>query len=240
MKRKLVPPLLAAWLLLACQAVIVAPSREPQASHFPGAEYRRLETGDGVVFWRDPRASAVHIHVYRGGPLAARGHNHVIVATDFVGAAFIPAWNLAQARFDLEIPVDRLEVDPPALRARLGGGFASAVDAEARAGTRANMLSAAVLDAGRHPYIAVRSRELAGEIPKLALNFTVSMRGVSRAQWVPVDVRIDGDRLLVRGTLVLDQRDFGIRPFSALGGLLRVQELVVVEFRLVGWSRQQR
>jgi hypothetical protein len=42
------------------------------------------------------------------------------------------------------------------------------------------------------------------------------------------------DRLLVSGSFVLRQTDFGVQPLSLLGGLLSVQDAVVIEFKLAG------
>jgi hypothetical protein len=39
--------------------------------------------------------------------------------------------------------------------------------------------------------------------------------------------------LCLAGSLVIKQTDFGIRPYTALGGLLGVQDTLVLDFRLV-------
>ena len=49
-----------------------------------------------------------------------------------------------------------------------------------------------------------------------------------------LDVQGLPDRLVVAGAFVLRQSDFGIKPFSVLGGLLAVEDELVVEFRLIG------
>lgn len=233
-KYSFVLPLLVSLLLCACQTAPGLPQSETSTLQFPNEDYRRLQSAGGTVYRLDPQASAVYIYVYRGGRLAAQGHNHVIAAGTFEGAVFIPKQSLSQARFDLFVPVEGLEVDPPEVRARLGGSFGGAVDDEARAGTRANMLGVTVLDADRHPHFVVQSRELAGEMPKLMLKAKVTLRGVSREQWVPVDLRIDDNALVARGSLVISQEAFDIQPFSALGGLLKVQDRLLIEFNLVG------
>jgi hypothetical protein len=42
------------------------------------------------------------------------------------------------------------------------------------------------------------------------------------------------EKLVVEGALVLQQSDFGVKPLSVLGGLLSVQDAVIVEFKLSG------
>lgn len=229
--------LIVALHLGACQNAPEVRTSPGASSEFPHQVYRQLQTAEGQVYRLDPKASQVRIHVYRGGKLAAQGHNHVILAPEFEGAAFLPRDGLEQARFDLVVPVERLEVDPPAVRAEIGGSFATEADDKARSGTRSNMLSAAVLDAERFPRFSLNALEVAGELPKIVARTAITVRGVTREQWLPMDVQLDADGLVVTGALAISQRDFGIEPFSALGGLLRVQDQLLIEFRLVGRAR---
>lgn len=162
----------------------------------------------------------LHILVFRGGTAARLGHNHVLRAADL---RVQWAANGPVLRFRL----DALAIDPPALRERLGAAFASSMDDEARAGTRTNLLKA--LDAGAHPEVAVRTLQQVGEGGRRAVEAEVTLHGVTRRQWFVVDVQ--GRR--ARGELVIRQSDFGIQPFTVLGGLLAVQDALVVQFELL-------
>lgn len=228
--------LLPVLLVLAVTGCRTAPERvaEPTRAEFPAARYHALAAGEGQVFWLDPKASEIRIYIYRAGVLAAQGHNHLLTVANFQGAVYLPTQGLDQARFDVVIPVAGLQVDPSAVRQAVGGSFAGEVTAEDRAGTRANMLGPAVLDAERFPALAVRSLTVAGELPKLVIRTAISLRGVVREQWLPVDIQLEHDTLQAQGALVIRQQEFGITPFSALGGLLRVQDALLIEYRLVG------
>jgi hypothetical protein len=127
----------------------------------------------------------------------------------------------------LRFRLDALAVDPPALRAALGEAFASAVDDAARDGTRANLLKA--LDAAAHPEVVVRTLQQLGEGARRAVEAEITLHGVTRRQWFVVTV--EGRR--ARGEVVVRQSDFGIRPFAVLGGLLAVQDALVVQFELL-------
>ncbi|MFT7772425.1 YceI family protein [Roseateles sp.] len=162
----------------------------------------------------------LRILVFRGGTAARLGHNHVLRA-----AGLRVDW--AAAGPVLGFRLDALEIDPPGLRQRLGPAFASAVDDDARAGTRANLLKA--LDASAHPEVLVRTLQQLGEGGRRAVEAEVSLHGVTRRQWLVVEV--EGAR--ARGEVVVRQSDFGIRPFTVLGGLLAVQDALVVQFELV-------
>src|SRR5690606_29812773 len=149
------------------------------------------------------------------------------------GAVLVPTRGRDGARFDLVVPVDQLVVDEADVRRALGHTFGSAVDDEARGGTRANVREPRVQGAARVPCVTVSSREIVGELPKLVVTVAVTVRDVTREERVPVDVRLDGDELVAEGTFAIRQSDFGIEPFSALGGLLRVEDTLTIEFRLV-------
>lgn len=162
----------------------------------------------------------LRVLVFRGGAAARLGHNHVLRAADLR-----VDWPAAGPV--LRFRLDALAVDPAALRARLGEVFASAVDDEARAGTRANLLKA--LDAAAHPEVIVRTLQQQGEGTRRAVEAEITLHGVTRRQWFVAEV--DGAR--ARGEVVVRQSDFGIQPFTVLGGLLAVQDALVVQFELI-------
>jgi len=164
--------------------------------------------------------NALRILVFRGGAAARLGHNHVLRAADL-------RVDWPSAGPVLSFRLDRLDIDPPALRAALGPAFSSAVDDEARAGTRANLLKA--LDGAARPEVVVRTLQQLGEGGRRAVEAEITLRGVTRRQWFVAEV--DGKR--ARGEVVIRQSDFGIQPFTVLGGLLAVQDALVVQFELV-------
>src|SRR3970282_837515 len=82
----------------------------------------------------DPQGSEIRLLVYRGGPLARFGHNHVIVGR--VRGEIRAGDGAAASGFRIEIPVDSFVVDPPAARAEEGEEFAAQVSEPARRGTR--------------------------------------------------------------------------------------------------------
>lgn len=100
------------------------------------------------------------ILVYRGGPLAKAGHNHVIASHSLRGSLYVPA-DLAQSTFDIHMPVTDLTVDEATLRVNEhSDDFPPDVPDSAKDGTRHNMLSPALLDADEYPEIVLRSDSL--------------------------------------------------------------------------------
>lgn len=162
----------------------------------------------------------LRVLVFRSGTAARLGHNHVLRAGD-LRVDWPPAGPVLSFR------LDALAIDPPALRARQGEAFASVVDDAARSGTRANLLKA--LEAAAHAEVVVRTLQLVGDGGRRAVEAEITLHGVTRRQWLVVEV--DGRR--ARGQVVIRQSDFGIQPFTVLGGLLAVQDALIVQFDLL-------
>lgn len=179
----------------------------------------------------DPQASEVRLLVYRDGPLARFGHNHVIVGR--VHGEIRAGDTTAASGFRLEIPVASLVVDPPAARAEEGEEFAAPVSDPARRGTRENMLGADVLDAPVHPLIRIESVALTGPPWAPTVTARVTLRGATRDLNFPAAVVRTGDSLVVIASFRISQSDFGIKAFTALNGGLRVRDALDVRVRVV-------
>ncbi len=220
--------------LVACTALAPAPAPEASNAIDWGARYQALRQGGGQVFRLDPAKSTVRIYAFRAGAAARVGHNHVLSAPRFVGYLYLPAAGEAAARFDLEFRLDELEVDAPGVRDGLGRAFATPVPPEAIAAARAHMLGDENLQAERFPLVRIRSLEIAGEAPKLMARVAIDLHGQTREQWLALTVDGLPTQAIVQGAFVLRQSDFGAQPYSVLGGLIAVQDAVLVEFKLAG------
>ena len=64
------------------------------------------------------------------------------------------------------------------------------------------------------------------------LNVSVTLHGVVRSLQVPVEIEKSADEIGVSGRLTLTQSEFGITPFSILGGAIAVQDAVNVRFHI--------
>lgn len=225
----------AAALLTACGTTADRSAPDPAAEpELREAAYQRLAGEAGQVYQLDPADSEVRILAYRAGALAEQGHNHVVTASAFRGRAWLPEEGLEDARFDLVAELADLEVDPPEARAELGHTFGKPFTEEQREGTRDNMLGDGLLQAERHPRLGLRSVEVRGALPRPVVKMAVTLHGVTREQWVPLAMETEGDRLVAEGRFLIRHGDFDLEPFSALGGLLAVQERIMVEFRIQG------
>ena len=175
--------------------------------------------------------SEVRILVWRDGALARFGHNHVVVGHP--RGEMHAGETAAASGFQLEIPVDSFAVDPAAARAEEGPEFSSAVSDQAREGTRQNMLGKDVLDAANHPLIRIASLSLFGPQWNPTVTARVTLRGATRDVRFPAAVFRQGDTLIVVASFVIRQSAFGIDPFSALNGGLRVRDDMDIRIRIV-------
>lgn len=226
--------------LLGCAAGVpdVVERSTPEAAVQSRADlqalYASLPAAGGQVFTLDPIRSSIRIHAFRAARGKVFGHNHVLSAPTFVGYYFESPQGLAASRFDLVFRLDELAFDDPQQRLALGGAFATELTPDAVASTREHMLGANNFQAQQFPRVRIRSVELAGELPKVAALISVELHGQAREMWVPLTVTGPPQYLQVQGSMVLRQTDFGVRPYSVLGGLLAVQDAVVVDFTLHG------
>jgi hypothetical protein len=198
------------------------------------ALYAQLAATEGRVLRLQPAASRIRIYVFRGGRSVALGHNHVLSAPAFEGWFWLPEQGVGAARFDLLFRLDQLVFDLPAQRAEAGPAFASVLSEAFVAATREHMLGAENMQAERYPLVQIRSLGISGEAPHFAARVAINLHGQTREQLLPLTVTGLPQRLQASGSLVLRQSDFGVQPYSVLGGLLAVQDEVLLEFSLVG------
>lgn len=196
------------------------------------AEYQALAKG-GPVYAVDPAASKVRIYVFRAGAAAKLGHNHVLSAPKFEGYVTVPTAQAADAKFELRVPLADLLVDDPQVRREAGDSFSGERSVDDIEGTRRNMLGDRGLQTEKFPLVRLRSLSIEGDWPILVAQVEITLHGVTRTQPVMLNVRRDATQLTVEGALTLRQSDFGVTPFSAFAGLMKVQDLVAIAFTLI-------
>jgi hypothetical protein len=201
------------------------------------ATYAGLKASGGRVYAIAPEASDVRIFVFRGGRATHLGHNHVLAAPRFIGRVFLPEDGAVHARFDLLFRLDQLQIDPPGLIGTIGDHFASVLSADDLAGVRAHMLGDSNMQADKYPIVRIHSLQIIGEAPAYVARIEIELHGQQRELWVPLQVHVSPERISVSGALVLRQTEFGVEPYSILGGLLAVQDPVLIEFRLEGFAK---
>jgi polyisoprenoid-binding protein YceI len=174
-----------------------------------------------------PEESLLQILVYRGGAMARLGHNHVIASHHLSGSAYVTD-DLTQNRFSVEIPVNELTVDEPAMREMAGADFPPGVPQSARDGTLKNMLSEALLDGAKYPAIRLRATEVVAAGDYFDVDVEITIKDQVRHVRVPIRMTRTDGAIGASGEFPLKQSELGLKPFSAaMGALLVIDEMRV-------------
>jgi hypothetical protein len=189
--------------------------------------------GNAGSFYRiDSSQSELRILVYRAGPMAMLGHNHVIVNRT-LGGWVRYAGTVPEASFALTVADAGFVVDDDGARREEGADFTEDTPEEAKSGTMHNMQSPAVLDSAEFPEITVRSVTVTGAEGELMATVAVSVAGHESTLEVPFTLEISPGRLTASGALWVRQSALGLTPLSVMLGALRVRDDMRVKFRFV-------
>jgi hypothetical protein len=227
-----------ASLLAACGALQSRHPAPPSLPTPPGLEVPL----PGKSYTIDASRSELRILVYRAGPLARLGHNHVLVNRAVRGAVSVAERGVAQLALD--VPVAEFAVDELAARQEEGTDFGGEIPEDAKSGTLHNMLSAAVLDAVEFPVISLNGTAAGAQVSGTQasgarqLVATVAFRIAGHESTIDVPFLLDGDSrsLSASGSLQLRQSALGLTPYSLMLGALQVQDAITIKFRLVASS----
>jgi len=227
MRRLFVPLCVAALsLLAACQTVST-----PSGSSAPNGAIS-APAPDAVHYTVDAAHSEVRFLVYKAGALAAFGHDHTVDAQGFKGDVYL-APTFSASSFSLTLPVAGFVVDDPASRQVEGPDFAKQPSAGAVQGTTTNMLGPGTLDAAKYPEVLIQTVRISGSEDKVEVTVRITLHGTARDLKLPITLDRTGDDLTASGSFDLRQSDFGITPFSAVGGGLQVADTLKVKFRIL-------
>lgn len=167
----------------------------------------------------DPDNSECRIYTRRAGVLSAIGHDLA----------------LAVGRYEVDVEDSPLRVrarfDASSLRV-LGAVHGGAVDADtlsARDRTQIERhIADDVLEAGRYPYVEFASTEVEPGASVYRIRGRLRLHGQERA--IAFSAPSNGER--AEAEVTIHQPDFGITPFRAFGGALRVHADVRVRLHL--------
>lgn len=178
------------------------------------------------TFTIDAKVSAATAHVGKTGIGSFAGHEHNVVARDVQGEIMLDAEKLSESAVDLIIPTRSLTVSPE-----------GEPDGDAPKVEQA-MRGPSVLDVARFSTIHFGSTEVKGspkEPGKYALEVTgeMTLHGVTKVVKLPIQLEVKGDLATASGKLTVKQTDYGIEPTTVAGGLVKVENEVVLAFKLV-------
>jgi polyisoprenoid-binding protein YceI len=222
--------IVALALTLFASACAVAPPipstiETKPPTDFPASHYLDAAKRGEAVYRIDPADSLATIYSYR----TRLGHNHVVASRDVNGFVRLTRVGAQEGEADLYVALDALTVDEAALRAE--AGFDTQPSESDIAGTRNNLLTK-VLETEKFPHVQIRIERLEREAANAVLVGTLRLHGVTQPLRIPAELEINDNGLRVAGKFSLRQTDFGITPFSVLGGLFQVKDEIDLRFAL--------
>ena len=165
-----------------------------------------------------PQSGRLRVLTGRTGLGARAGHDLVIEATSWNGRVTVNPSDLAQSSVTVEVDVDSFEV-------REGtGGVKPLTDSDRSEIKRT--IREKILHTSQHPTITFQSTSVGGSPEALTVDGELTIMGVTRPAAVQGAVRDDGR---VRGSATVAQSDWGIKPYSALLGALKLADEVTIE-----------
>ena len=170
----------------------------------------------------DLAGSRVYVFVGKTG----LGHNHAVVGLLQAGRVVIGA---AEQAGMLVFDMQSFRADTAEARKALG--LQGQTDSWTQQQVTTNMTGPDVLDVAHHPTATfqIRSalaapRQAANRPPVYELVGVFTLRGQAREVVIPVEVEQRGGWLRLRGMFSIKQTDFGMKPYTKLGGAVGVAD----------------
>lgn len=165
-----------------------------------------------------PGSGRLLVRTNRTGLGRKVGHDLTIEVRRWVAEATADTADPESSSVTLDAEVDSFEVVEGV------GGVKPLTDGD-RAEIR-KILREKVLHSGRYPTIAFRSTAVTGMPEAFTVQGDLTIMGETHP--VTVQGRLDGDRL--RGSATVTQSRWGVKPYSAFFGTLKLADQVEVEF----------
>ena len=151
---------------------------------------------------------------------AKLAHNLVLTATKWNGTLNVDADNPAASSAALSIDSRSIEI------VEAVGGVKGLSDKDRK--DIGKNIDDKVLQTGKFPELKFASTSVSGSAPKFDVAGDMTIVGTTR----PVNVALNVDGSKVTATTSISQKDFGIKPFSAMMGAIKLRDDVDFELTL--------
>ena len=179
----------------------------------------RMTLSNGT-FSLGPQVGHVRLHTGRAGAAAKAGHDLVIEAKRWSGSAVVDPGDPAASSVNVEVDTSSLEVVS-------GQGGAKALNDGDIAKIKKNMTED-IFESSKNPTISFTSTSIGGTPDAFTITGDLTIKGKTKS--VTLTGKAADGKVTGTGTIV--QTEFGIKPFSALMGALKVADEVGISFEL--------
>lgn len=155
--------------------------------------------------------------------LSKLAHDLLIDVTDFKVNLEVPKAGFASGSLELEIQANSLKVICALKDGERTDGLKEkdVADIERDMGVK-------VLHPDKYPTATFRSKAIQEKEGGYKINGDLSLHGVIKS----IDVDIDTNGGNLKGTITLLQKDYGIKPFKAMMGTLKIKNEINIRFDL--------
>jgi polyisoprenoid-binding protein YceI len=173
-----------------------------------------------------PAESSFWVFVGKTGLFSGLAHNHEIGVKSFSGRVTLPEAGASASTLELDVDARSLVV----LDKNVSDKDRNEIY---------NSMHTTVLESAKHQKITFRSvsvtdvKEAGNNSYSLILNGDLTLHGVTKRVAVPLTAVITPQQIKASGKYTLKQTDYGIKPYSAAGGTIKVKNEVVVNFAIV-------
>lgn len=170
--------------------------------------------------------SSFWVFVPKTGLLSGLAHDHEIGVKVFSGKITVPESGAGNGSLEMDVDATSLTV----------------LDKKPSEDDKKkiyNSMHNEVLESAKHPKITFKSasvsdlKQTGGENYSFTLNGDLTLHGVTKRIAMPVSLTINAKQLRAEGKYLLKQTDFGIKPYSAAGGTIKVKNDITVNFNIV-------
>ena len=151
---------------------------------------------------------------------ATLAHDLVLTATQWNGTLNVDADNPAASAATLSIDARSIEI------LEAVGGMKSLSDKDRR--DIGKNIDEKVLQTSKHPELKFESTSVSGSAPNFDASGNMTIMGTTR----PVNLAINVSGTDVTATTKISQKDFGIKPFSAMLGAIKLRDDVDFELHV--------
>ncbi|MBO0724652.1 MAG: YceI family protein [Blastocatellia bacterium] len=176
-----------------------------------------------------PSESSFWVSVGKAGLFSALAHDHEIGVKRFSGRVVVPEAGASGGSLEMEVDATSLEV-------------LDKNPSEEDKKKIFNSMHNEVLESAKHPKITFKSvsvsdvKQTGDGAYSFVVNGDLALRGATKRIAVPVAATITPQQLRATGKYTLKQTDYGIKPYSAAGGAVKVKDEIVVNFNIVAKS----
>ena len=197
-------------ILIACLTLVAGPVKAQKA----------------LIYKIVASESSFWVFVPKTGLLSGLAHDHEIGVKSFTGKIVVPEAGAIGGSLELDIDAQSLAV----------------LDKKPSEDDKKkiyNSMHNEVLESAKHPKISFKSasvsnlKHIGGENYSFTLNGDLTLHGMTKRIAFPVSLTINAAQLRAEGKYTLRQTDFGIKPYSAAGGTIKVKNEITVNFNIV-------